>query len=254
MQEMNVQNDAPNPVAERRGFTLIELLVVIAIIAILAAILFPVFAQAREKARQTSCLSNLKQIGNAFTQYTQDYDGKLPDRRDLKSSLPGSYRPWSPGWPNSDPRGGWAAVTLQSYTKNNEIWTCPSIKGLFGGTVQIEQAISTDTNAPVTRYWLWRFDNPATENDPIPLTDCWAKLDVQCFDDLVLANDKKVQPPVVPDAGVAGVELAVDPYFPDSPTITNVAGNLKGRSAHMGGRNRLFLDGHVKYYRDSRTR
>src|SRR6478672_5991246 len=59
---------------KQNGFTLIELLVVIAIIAILAAILFPVFARAREKARQTSCLSNLKQIGLAFLMYNQDYD------------------------------------------------------------------------------------------------------------------------------------------------------------------------------------
>ena len=63
---------------KRRGFTLIELLVVIAIIAILAAILFPVFAKAREKARQTSCLSNLKQIGLATLQYVQDYGGRMP--------------------------------------------------------------------------------------------------------------------------------------------------------------------------------
>jgi len=66
------------PHRRRSAFTLIELLVVIAIIAILAAILFPVFAQAREKARQTACLSNVKQLGLGFTQYAQDYDETLP--------------------------------------------------------------------------------------------------------------------------------------------------------------------------------
>src|SRR5437762_2167194 len=65
-------------IAGKRGFTLIELLVVIAIIAILAAILFPVFARAREKARQTSCLSNLKQIDIGFLMYVQDYDEQFP--------------------------------------------------------------------------------------------------------------------------------------------------------------------------------
>src|SRR5256885_5437199 len=63
----------------RRAFTLIELLIVIAIIAILAAILFPVFAQAREKARQATCQSNLKQIGSAFAMYVQDYDECFPN-------------------------------------------------------------------------------------------------------------------------------------------------------------------------------
>src|ERR687883_602422 len=68
-----------SPCSRRRdAFTLIELLVVIAIIAILAAILFPVFAQARAKARQTACLSNLKQIGTGLMMYTQDYDETYP--------------------------------------------------------------------------------------------------------------------------------------------------------------------------------
>ncbi|HOJ20148.1 MAG TPA: prepilin-type N-terminal cleavage/methylation domain-containing protein [Armatimonadota bacterium] len=66
------------PPSARKGFTLIELLVVIAIIAILAAILFPVFARARENARKTTCLSNLKQIGSGLLMYVQDYDESLP--------------------------------------------------------------------------------------------------------------------------------------------------------------------------------
>src|SRR5438034_9888832 len=90
-----------------RGFTLIELLVVIVIIAILAAILFPVFAQTREKARQTSCASNCKQIGLAIMQYTQDYDEVFPMavRND-----------WTSSWP----------VLVQPYVKNSALFRCPS--------------------------------------------------------------------------------------------------------------------------------
>src|SRR5436305_2601500 len=69
------------PMKTRRGFTLIELLVVIAIIAILAAILFPVFAQARDKARQAGCLSNLKQLALGYHMYAQDFDEKFPINR-----------------------------------------------------------------------------------------------------------------------------------------------------------------------------
>jgi prepilin-type N-terminal cleavage/methylation domain-containing protein/prepilin-type processing-associated H-X9-DG protein len=93
----------------RRGFTLIELLVVIAIIAILAAILFPVFAKAREKARQASCLSNVKQLMVAVLQYVQDYDEQLPLTPD-----PGSMGYlW---WDNS----------IQPYLKNTQMLMCPS--------------------------------------------------------------------------------------------------------------------------------
>ncbi len=89
-----------------RGFTLIELLVVIAIVAILAAILFPVFARAREKARQTSCLANVKELGLAVLMYAQDYDERLP-RRDT-----GGLR--------------WDRYILQPYIKNMGIIECPS--------------------------------------------------------------------------------------------------------------------------------
>lgn len=71
----------------QRGFTLIELLVVIVIIAILAAILFPVFAQAQEKARQTSCLSNMKQLGRGLIMYQQDYDETIPLNRECGSPV-----------------------------------------------------------------------------------------------------------------------------------------------------------------------
>lgn len=97
----------------RKGFTLIELLVVIAIIAILAAILFPVFAKAREKARQSSCLSNVKQIMLAVMQYAQDYDEITPL---------GYAGPVTPGW--NDPNG-----RLMPYMKNTQILTCPSMAG-----------------------------------------------------------------------------------------------------------------------------
>ncbi len=105
------------------GFTLIELLVVIAIIAILAAILFPVFARAREKARQTSCLSNVKQICLSFMMYAQDYDETMPM---------GVYGDWQTYW---DTKVDWSGNVIGDglitpYTKNQQIAQCPSIKGI----------------------------------------------------------------------------------------------------------------------------
>ncbi len=106
----------------RRGFTLIELLVVIAIIAILAAILFPVFARAREKARQTSCLSNCKQIALAMNMYAQDYDETTVPAATTFPGTPCGGHPGRYEWPS----------LLFAYTKNEQMWICPTSKAKHG--------------------------------------------------------------------------------------------------------------------------
>ena len=113
----------------KKAFTLIELLVVIAIIAILAAILFPVFARAREKARQSSCTSNLKQFMLAITQYTQDYDEMLP----LSVSGSDQVGPAMVGVGGITQQFGVAAF-LQPYVKSQQVFQCPDDNGFNGGS------------------------------------------------------------------------------------------------------------------------
>ena len=113
----------------QKGFTLIELLVVIAIIAILAAILFPVFAKVREKARQISCLSNMKQLALGEVQYNQDYDEKYA--------------------PGANPNGlgnGWAGQ-IYPYVKSVNVFTCPDDSSAYlhaGGTNKVAQGAVTE--------------------------------------------------------------------------------------------------------------
>ncbi|MFQ6132525.1 MAG: type II secretion system protein [Armatimonadota bacterium] len=118
----------------RKGFTLIELLVVIAIIAILAAILFPVFARARAKARQTSCLSNEKQLALAQLMYAQDYDGNFAvgGRFNWEVNKDGGNTGCNAADPNDWWRcyGNlfykWQVAALDPYIRNLELWRCPS--------------------------------------------------------------------------------------------------------------------------------
>ena len=121
----------------RRGFTLIELLVVIAIIGILAAMLFPVFARARESARKTQCLANVKNIAIAFQMYLTDYDrfppGEMTRGRSGRSPTPTgaiatNFAPGAaPTRRMANPYLRWPVI-LDDYTKNRDIWRCPSAK------------------------------------------------------------------------------------------------------------------------------
>jgi prepilin-type N-terminal cleavage/methylation domain-containing protein/prepilin-type processing-associated H-X9-DG protein len=230
------------------AFTLIELLVVIAIVALLAAILFPAFARTREKGRQAACMSNLRQIGLALSLYVTDYDELFPDRRDLKTSLPGGYRPWA-SWPTSDPRTAWAALILDPYVKSGDIWSCPSVAGVFAGAVQVEE--STAPSAPVTisRYWMWRFDTPTFPKPGPTGPTFWGQTEETAVSLLAAAGNPTINPPN--PQGPAEVEMVVDPYFPTG--VPNPPTQYAGKAVHMGGRNRLFLDGHVKWRRDIRT-
>ena len=228
----------------RRAFTLIELLVVIAVIAILAALLLPALARAKQKSRRSACLSNLKQISVAFTVYLDENGDRFMDRRDLKTSLPGGYKPWTT-WPASDPRAGWGPQVFKDYGADYPVWSCPAGANSVAGTaMQSVQAVSMATNAPVTRYWAWRFDRP---DDPVNMEDFWGKTQAQAIADLISAND----PLVGPITGPNDVELVVDPYYPN--TVPSLTPDLSGHAVHPGGRNRLFLDAHAQYLKDKRT-
>jgi prepilin-type N-terminal cleavage/methylation domain-containing protein len=232
-----------------RAFTLIELLVVIAIIAVLAAMLLPALARAKQKGQRAVCLSNLKEIGLAFALYLNEQNDHFPDRRDLKSSLPGGYHPWT-SWPPSDPRAGWAATNFLNYCPNLNLWSCPTaVNSPTGNAIQSVQATSAVTNAPLCRYWAWRFDRP---DNPVGQEDFWGKSQSQAVSDLETAS--LTDATLGPINGVMDVELVVDPYFPNTPTgATTVDPALKGRTIHAGGRCRVFLDGHTQFIKDKRT-
>jgi len=227
----------------KKAFTLIELLVVIAIIAILAAIHFPVFAQARDKARQTTCTSNLRQIGLAVLMYGQDYDNMIPVSGPFDSYI--------------------AAVRLMPYIKNRGIFKCPS-SSYTQGAIQHEQAdnpvddfmlapddacvgLPKSTLGPKPNYYSdiyppmdYFFNNRLFDNGWV--TDCagrWGGHNVPGTID-----GGKI---LSPAKAVLMIDFPAGNFVWPGPDFWGVG--YKGR--HAEGSVVVHMDGHVKFYRFS---
>jgi prepilin-type N-terminal cleavage/methylation domain-containing protein/prepilin-type processing-associated H-X9-DG protein len=215
---------------QRSGFTLIELLVVIAIIAILAAILFSVFAQARAKARQAGCQSNLKQVGLAWSMYLQDWDERTPGFTGGYCSFPGDT---DPGWaclilPLTPPPKWYPDPTkalLYPYLKNAEMAKCsiptPNVWGLANiGAYGYNHF-----------YLVWGGQKRGTAN-PIAEGTSYVTLSM-------------IKSPAETICFMDYIDMIVYPQGLGDPSLGKNYG-----ARHNNGWNVLFVDGHVKWYRD----
>jgi prepilin-type N-terminal cleavage/methylation domain-containing protein/prepilin-type processing-associated H-X9-DG protein len=225
----------------RPGFTLIELLVTIAIIAILAAILFPVFARARENARRASCMSNLKQISLGIRMYTQDFDEHVPPIR--INDTPDAQNPY-----------GWADA-VQPYVKSTQLFQCPSEEhgALHPNDAVFKGPKPNEAGAGYTDYWM----NGMT-----------SKTTAQGYGGKSIAEFAyPAQTVMLGDGGGSWTTSNKPSYYSDSRYSTNGAvkttyalGSCSTTSAphlavvmddgsgrHLDGTNFAFADGHVKW-------
>ncbi len=228
-----------NKQALRRGFTLIELLVVIAIIAILAAILYPVFAQAREAARKTVCISNMRQIGTAVMMYVQDYDEYYPILKSVPNDPDGTSL--VPVVVQGAAAGDWeerlVSITnvLQPYTKNNGIFICPSaVAGCPGRTFTIPTSPGSRAQWKLT-YWVWGYNFPGVAGfSYTPGTAAYSNFCI--MDGRSMASLGSSGGSIWPPAEQV---IMIDQRIELSST--------KARFAHRGGAAHVFADGHVKW-------
>jgi prepilin-type N-terminal cleavage/methylation domain-containing protein/prepilin-type processing-associated H-X9-DG protein len=211
-----------------KGFTLIELLVVIAIIAILAAILFPVFAQARDKALATTCLSNLKEIGLAAMMYAQDYDETIVPSYTTASAL---WRSWT-GDEYTSTYSCWFML-LQPYIKNYDVFTCEAAYDIRGSYSSQHYGCNsalcrTLTSASRTPYKMAEVSFPAN-------TMLFADSDWSNSSAAYSTNNSYVIYGPQPD----GASISPPHYI--------WSGFIPAR--HQGGGNLTYADGHAKWHR-----
>ena len=213
-----------------KGFTLIELLVVIAIIAILASILFPVFARARENARASSCLSNVKQMGLSIEMYKQDYDQKYPFARGVS------------------PTQHWYQY-LDSYIKNKQIQICPS---------QSDWPIGYSYNVafgynPGDNFSPSRSGSSGTYcGNAIPIYNGVGESIITNPSESIVLVDSTMEyyrwinsSPPLSDASAKNAADALQPPSTDAAAVTNY--NHPEAGVHNGGLNGLYADGHAKW-------
>ena len=219
----------PKSVKSQKGFTLIELLVVIAIIAILAAILFPVFARARENARRASCSSNLKQIGIGFMMYSQDFDEKFPPINSSPNPSP---------MPTGFPAGGgttwlWQHI-IHPYTRSVQIINCPSSTILYNGSY---------TGSIAYGYNYAAATGVSSATCPAPRGVNLTGAALAAIDDPAgtIAVSEGNNYYVGPGDGVASNAGA-------SPTYNSA---YIAQTRHFDGVNSVFADGHVKWLKSS---